>query len=105
RPSAAPLPRAPPVPPYPALFRSHFGDLSLNAPATMAPGQLAQEARVERRIHVVGVVDVVVRQVGEAVLVRGLQLDAVVGVVGGQDRKSTRLNSSHVKISYAVFWL
>src|SRR5690606_39496565 len=22
-----------------------------------------------------------------------------------QDRKSTRLNSSHVKISYAVFWL
>src|SRR5690606_41620464 len=23
----------------------------------------------------------------------------------GQDRKSTRLNSSHVKISYAVFWL
>src|SRR5690606_6315043 len=26
----------------------------------------------------------VVRQVGEAVLVRGLQLDAVVGVVGGQ---------------------
>src|SRR5690606_41647159 len=25
--------------------------------------------------------------------------------VGGQDRKSTRLNSSHVKISYAVFCL
>src|SRR5690606_41860412 len=24
-------------------------------------------------------------------------------VVGGDDRKSTRLNSSHVKISYAVF--
>src|SRR5690606_41796484 len=24
-------------------------------------------------------------------------------VLGGQDRKSTRLNSSHVKISYAVF--
>src|SRR5690606_25769230 len=27
------------------------------------------------------------------------------GVLGGQDRKSTRLNSSHVKISYAVFCL
>src|SRR5690606_41294523 len=26
-------------------------------------------------------------------------------VVGSQDRKSTRLNSSHVKISYAVFCL
>src|SRR5690606_39344994 len=28
-----------------------------------------------------------------------------VGIVGGRDRKSTRLNSSHVKISYAVFCL
>src|SRR5690606_41248317 len=28
-----------------------------------------------------------------------------VGVGGAQDRKSTRLNSSHVKISYAVFCL
>src|SRR5690606_5874741 len=26
-------------------------------------------------------------------------------LIGGQDRKSTRLNSSHVKISYAVFCL
>src|SRR5690606_40202942 len=29
----------------------------------------------------------------------------LVGLGGGQDRKSTRLNSSHVKISYAVFCL
>src|SRR5690606_41684611 len=28
-----------------------------------------------------------------------------VGLSGGVDRKSTRLNSSHVKISYAVFCL
>src|SRR2546427_9628669 len=28
-----------------------------------------------------------------------------VGVEGGQDRKSTRLNSSHSQISYAVFCL
>src|SRR5690554_7323923 len=27
------------------------------------------------------------------------------GVPGGEDRKSTRLNSSHVRISYAVFCL
>src|SRR5207302_10539348 len=34
-------------------------------------------------------------------------LSAVVklALVNGQDRKSTRLNSSHVKISYAVFCL
>src|SRR5690606_41174185 len=30
---------------------------------------------------------------------------ALSGLVGGIDRKSTRLNSSHVKISYAVFCL
>src|SRR5437764_7129727 len=31
--------------------------------------------------------------------------DGAVGQVGGQDRKSTRLNSSHRCISYAVFCL
>src|SRR5690606_42092702 len=38
---------------------------------------------------------------------RRVDLDAVAAVAGahGQDRKSTRLNSSHVKISYAVFCL
>src|SRR3712207_8105092 len=40
----------------------------------------------------------------------GLQRDAVPAVqppevVGLQDRKSTRLNSSHANISYAVLWL
>src|SRR5207302_4232703 len=30
---------------------------------------------------------------------------SVGGVLGHEDRKSTRLNSSHVKISYAVFCL
>src|SRR5690606_40398852 len=39
-------------------------------------------------------------------LERGHVLDDDVAVVGAdQDRKSTRLNSSHVKISYAVFCL
>src|SRR5690606_40688161 len=32
-------------------------------------------------------------------------LDHVAQLVHGEDRKSTRLNSSHVKISYAVFCL
>src|SRR5947199_6149936 len=31
--------------------------------------------------------------------------DAVIAVLSGQDRKSTRLNSSHLGISYAVFCL
>src|SRR5690606_42159070 len=34
-----------------------------------------------------------------------LEHDEPIGLVHGQDRKSTRLNSSHVKISYAVFCL
>src|SRR5436305_11925921 len=40
---------------------------------------------------------------------RGAEIDAVGPLVErdqhGQDRKSTRLNSSHVRISYAVFCL
>src|SRR5690606_17471247 len=35
----------------------------------------------------------------------GLPLTTKVGVLVAPDRKSTRLNSSHVKISYAVFCL
>src|SRR5690606_36843771 len=37
--------------------------------------------------------------------VGGAAIGTTVGVVCGLDRKSTRLNSSHVKISYAVFCL
>src|SRR5690554_1019920 len=61
--------------------------------------------------------EVVARKVGRvlesgltAVLCVGETLEQreageAVGVVAGQDRKSTRLNSSHVRISYAVFCL
>src|SRR5690606_40422228 len=39
-------------------------------------------------------------------IVRGSLIGTFLGVLpGGGDRKSTRLNSSHVKISYAVFCL
>src|SRR5690606_40412382 len=41
--------------------------------------------------------------IGELATQRGLDLD--VQLPAGADRKSTRLNSSHVKISYAVFCL
>src|SRR5207249_10400598 len=34
-----------------------------------------------------------------------VDVDQVTGAVAGVDRKSTRLNSSHVSISYAVFCL
>src|SRR3989442_6421363 len=38
-------------------------------------------------------------------LQRPIQLDSFEICAGGRDRKSTRLNSSHVRISYAVFCL
>src|SRR5690606_39966973 len=38
-------------------------------------------------------------------VVPGTTGDSTITVVCGRDRKSTRLNSSHVKISYAVFCL
>src|SRR3712207_8866342 len=36
---------------------------------------------------------------------RAVRVDDALGVAGGADRKSTRLNSSHANISYAVFCL
>src|SRR5438270_7820540 len=43
--------------------------------------------------------------VGEADFVLGLPDDLGRGLSSGTDRKSTRLNSSHSQISYAVFCL
>src|SRR3712207_7669992 len=63
--------------PYTTLFRSH-GD-----PAQGRPG-VAHQLRVHERLGL-----------GRAPL----------DVPGGRDRKSTRLNSSHANISYAVFCL
>src|SRR3712207_6954873 len=41
----------------------------------------------------------------EHVVAVGIPLDLVDGLAGYLDRKSTRLNSSHANISYAVFCL
>src|SRR5260221_6877120 len=63
--------------PYTTLFRS--------SPATSAPADLSHLVHAQR--------------------VRGVGEHPVLGVVEGEDRKSTRLNSSHTVISYAVFCL
>src|SRR5690606_39866468 len=47
----------------------------------------------------------VVVAVSHAVRKYKSEVPGLVLVLGGVDRKSTRLNSSHVKISYAVFCL
>src|SRR5207253_10332203 len=101
-----PIPRAPvsTLFPYTTLFRSGERLHPLGAAALAA-------ALVEL---VAGARRLVLRQAGvEQLLAERLQifeletLGAIADLVGllGLDRKSTRLNSSHVAISYAVFCL
>src|SRR5690242_21277262 len=77
--------------PYTTLFRSHVVDLVQRRDALgVVPG------------HDEVVADLLHRVRADA----GLLVRAVaVGDVGVGDRKSTRLNSSHMSISYAVFCL
>src|SRR3712207_6920180 len=84
--------------PYTTLFRSHAGVVG-----AVSPQHFADE-RAGGAGVVVGVVDVLgVRRIG-ALLADELDVERPrVAVV--VDRKSTRLNSSHANISYAVFCL
>src|SRR5207245_11659468 len=90
---SSPIPRPPPSTlfPYTTLFRSELGG--------------------EQRIHALRVAAHLHHRVthGGEIHDRGdarevLQQDAMVQM-GGEDRKSTRLNSSHGSSSYAVFCL
>src|SRR2546430_7600032 len=74
--------------PYTTLFRSELLELLRDARAAPHPGGIVEAERtaVPGEVHRDGVAR-----------------DA--GLRAGQDRKSTRLNSSHSQISYAVFCL
>src|SRR5436309_9837669 len=77
--------------PYTTLFRSRFREqfvlVAEEAAAVPEKRELALQARGDR--HLAGPPPQI----------------AVAARIGVIDRKSTRLNSSHVKISYAVFCL
>src|SRR5699024_11841203 len=90
-------PRPPPLTlfPYTTLFRSATDRL-------MVEVLVVEHDRAVRQIGLVG--DDGVEHLGEA-LGDGEGGDDLRGVVARRDRKSTRLNSSHVSISYAVFCL
>src|SRR5438034_7061815 len=75
--------------PYTTLFRSV---------ATRRPAYATLQDVIEDP-------DVLTRGSGRVRHVRRLQREAVRPEVVGGDRKSTRLNSSHTVISYAVFCL
>src|SRR3712207_7838656 len=82
--------------PYTTLFRSQitqFKAAGVNAIAlTVAPTQLASAAGVAAAQ-------------GLDVPIIGSNPVFAPGLLAGPDRKSTRLNSSHANISYAVFCL
>src|SRR3712207_7850553 len=84
--------------PYTTLFRSH-GRAERAARLAVAPrveGGSGQQQIGRRRAHQG-------EQLGGGLL--GLLGEVIVAADDGRDRKSTRLNSSHANISYAVFCL
>src|SRR3712207_7503163 len=74
--------------PYTTLFRSLGGGARVRAQTSRAPRRLPAAHRRRSRRHLAP------SRSNDANRARG-----------GQDRKSTRLNSSHANISYAVFCL
>src|SRR3712207_8558811 len=78
--------------PYTTLFRSKGEVIDV---ALLESGAEMIELRVPEGCHVAG------RPLSEV----GFPEGAIVGALLREDRKSTRLNSSHANISYAVFCL
>src|SRR5436309_11035923 len=72
--------------PYTTLFRSGVSDSEAKAVVVATTGFAPEEAAYYEQLRKKGVI-------------------VATTFPSGQDRKSTRLNSSHVKISYAVFCL
>src|SRR3712207_8033387 len=85
--------------PYTTLFRSHLPSPPLRI------GRLRRQEQAERDeadvVHDVLGVDDALGEVVEVIGDRQEREDRA----AGRDRKSTRLNSSHANISYAVFCL
>src|SRR5690606_41546127 len=95
-PTSAPFPSTP-------LFRSGGGDRGPRPPGAHAlTAATGPQARARGRLRALGQVLLVAAL---ALQVAGLYAPTVPGPDTGLDRKSTRLNSSHVKISDAVFCL
>src|SRR5690606_41670118 len=83
--------------PYTTLFRSAMTDTATETSAQPKTAIQMTDAAA-RRIHELG-------QSESADGTTMLRVAVLGGGCSGLDRKSTRLNSSHVKISYAVFCL
>src|SRR5688572_31661291 len=91
-----------PLFPYTTLFRSVLHDAHQAADVGQRLERAVLGAHVEARLAELGRLEHVDEDVvhGHTGLLRDLAFDAA-----ARDRKSTRLNSSHSQISYAVFCL
>src|SRR5207249_5633454 len=90
--------------PYTTLFRSIWGAWGHKSTHTVSESWAAERVLPATLDPLCGIFS----HVGAIALNALLDADVHVGeyvAVFGQDRKSTRLNSSHVSISYAVFCL
>src|SRR5690606_40106544 len=98
--SAPPSP-SPTLFPYTTLFRSILNDVEHFTYEFRVKCRGGFVEQHDFRVHSQGSGD------GDALLLTTRQLVgiAITQATQAQDRKSTRLNSSHVKISYAVFCL
>src|SRR3712207_7354804 len=76
--------------PYTTLFRSLHGDIGQNY------REVTLKRFKARKINILVATDVAAR---------GIDVNDLSHVINYADRKSTRLNSSHANISYAVFCL
>src|SRR5690625_6837610 len=81
--------------PYTTLFRSLLDEVM----AGLNPRDVEQAIQMVRRIRDAGVSILFIEHLMQATMALS---DRVIVI---KDRKSTRLNSSHVAISYAVFCL
>src|SRR2546426_7287065 len=82
--------------PYTTLFRSHGGDAGAPEPDVDSGG--LPQGGAERLVQGPGA-----HREGDPDVITGLDLGCQ--HPGGRDRESTRLNSSHLVNSYAVFFL
>src|SRR5690606_39943312 len=99
-----PLPRPPPRPtlfPYTTLFRSCARYLDEDQLMRLLPHLASEPADLLRLVSAAVYATPRVWKACLDLVPTGAMEDAI----SRQDRKSTRLNSSHVKISYAVFCL
>src|SRR2546427_8184863 len=91
--------------PYTTLFRSHWLEACYRSDANVADAgaDALQQLLGGRGLAVFRAHDRNAKRAAAPWLLRGLDITLDDGLTPVLDRKSTRLNSSHSQISYAVF--